>query len=204
MLVVHPSSCCDICLDPYSWETPECTPHAIPCGHIFCRRCLSHVDPPTCPLCRKAYTSERFKKLHVDRPDEVVDPTEVTLLQKFVLKWDGPEDELAEVTSEVNSWLSDTADDTPLKKARDVLSRYQRIRTKLEQERRKFQQQERTSRALEEQLELAKAREVEITSYWEQQLVGIHSFLEVNVLIILFRFPTTKLASPSCKPRYLQ
>ena len=37
MLVLHPSSRCDVCLDPYSWETPDQTPHAIPCGHIFCK-----------------------------------------------------------------------------------------------------------------------------------------------------------------------
>lgn len=40
MLVVHPSSQCDVCLDPYNWSTPAKAPHAIQCGHIFCYECV--------------------------------------------------------------------------------------------------------------------------------------------------------------------
>jgi hypothetical protein len=35
MLVLHPSSSCDICYDTYGQENPAST---IPCGHIFCYR----------------------------------------------------------------------------------------------------------------------------------------------------------------------
>lgn len=35
MLVLHPSSSCDICYDIYAQENPAST---IPCGHIFCYR----------------------------------------------------------------------------------------------------------------------------------------------------------------------
>ncbi|KAG1720175.1 hypothetical protein EDB19DRAFT_1778535, partial [Suillus lakei] len=43
MLVVHPASCCDVCLDPYSISSePTNSPHAITCGHIFC-----HTGIPT-------------------------------------------------------------------------------------------------------------------------------------------------------------
>ena len=37
MLIVHASSSCDICLEDYDWDIPTQTPHAIPCGHIFCK-----------------------------------------------------------------------------------------------------------------------------------------------------------------------
>ena len=43
MLIVHPSSQCDVCLDAYSWSTPTKTPHAIQCGHIFCRECVPYL-----------------------------------------------------------------------------------------------------------------------------------------------------------------
>ncbi|EDR09929.1 uncharacterized protein LACBIDRAFT_293759 [Laccaria bicolor S238N-H82] len=59
MLIVHPSSSCDICLDAYDWDIPTQMPHAIPCGHIFCK---------TCPFCRKPFVGSRIVKLHVDRP----------------------------------------------------------------------------------------------------------------------------------------
>ena len=37
MLVLHPTSSCDICYDTYGQENPAST---IPCGHIFCYRCV--------------------------------------------------------------------------------------------------------------------------------------------------------------------
>jgi len=39
MLVLHPTSSCDICYDTYGQENPAST---IPCGHIFCYRCVRH------------------------------------------------------------------------------------------------------------------------------------------------------------------
>ncbi|KAI0674285.1 hypothetical protein C8Q78DRAFT_955297, partial [Trametes maxima] len=67
MLLVHPSSQCDVCLDPYTWATPSKSPHAIQCGHVFCLDCLRSVHPTNCPLCRKGFNPERIKKLHVDK-----------------------------------------------------------------------------------------------------------------------------------------
>lgn len=44
MLILHPSSACDICLEGYSASNP---PHAITCGHIFCLRyCIDFLSPP--------------------------------------------------------------------------------------------------------------------------------------------------------------
>ena len=42
MLVLHPTSSCDICYDTYGQDNPAST---IPCGHIFCCRYAS----PGCP-----------------------------------------------------------------------------------------------------------------------------------------------------------
>ncbi|KAF9044231.1 hypothetical protein BJ165DRAFT_1327778, partial [Panaeolus papilionaceus] len=67
MLVVHPSSRCDVCLVEYNWETSGNQPYAIACGHIFCRTCLFALTPPLCPLCRKPFLPPKIKKLHVDR-----------------------------------------------------------------------------------------------------------------------------------------
>lgn len=85
-LVIHPSSCCDICLDPYS-NSSATSPHAIECGHIFCLgcvnlgqlaprnniylvlshilRCLHSLNQNICPLCREPFDPDRAKKLHV-------------------------------------------------------------------------------------------------------------------------------------------
>ncbi|KAF8126361.1 hypothetical protein EV363DRAFT_1174272 [Boletus edulis] len=39
ILTVCPDSTCDICLECYTTEAAG-MPHAIPCGHIFCRGCV--------------------------------------------------------------------------------------------------------------------------------------------------------------------
>jgi hypothetical protein len=70
MLVVHPSSCCDICLDPYSSSDIDTSPHAIECGHIFCLGCLYSFDTSRCPLCREPFDINRVKKLHVEDSHE--------------------------------------------------------------------------------------------------------------------------------------
>ena len=46
MLVLHPSSRCDVCMDAYTFQTIAETPHAIPCGHIFCRPCVCRCSSP--------------------------------------------------------------------------------------------------------------------------------------------------------------
>lgn len=132
MLVLHPSSRCDVCLDAYTWETPQQTPHAIPCGHIFCKTCLMAVTPPNCPLCRKAFVPDRLKKLHVDRPSGLEhDLQEVELLQRLALVWDSPGDQLDDMIDEVTGWLEDRQADTsiPLRKAFDAMIKYQGLKT---------------------------------------------------------------------------
>jgi hypothetical protein len=36
MLVLHPSSSCDICMEDYELDSLAKTPHVIDCGHILC------------------------------------------------------------------------------------------------------------------------------------------------------------------------
>jgi hypothetical protein len=91
MLVIHPASCCDVCLDPYSIPSgPAHSPHAIACGHIFCLTCVpvpghflpsNHVSPlifnprclrslslSACPLCREPFKLNHVKKLYLANP----------------------------------------------------------------------------------------------------------------------------------------
>ncbi|EDR09934.1 uncharacterized protein LACBIDRAFT_325831 [Laccaria bicolor S238N-H82] len=87
MLIVHASSSCDICLDAYDWDTPTQLPHAIPCGHIFCKTLvpLQLKGHNLCPFCRKPFVASRIVKLHVDRPATVSEEgiEDVELLQRL-------------------------------------------------------------------------------------------------------------------------
>ncbi|KAF9473180.1 hypothetical protein BDN70DRAFT_768889, partial [Pholiota conissans] len=105
MLVVHSSSRCDVCLSEYSWEDSGKRPHAIACGHIFCRDCLYATIPPLCPLCRHIYQPNKMKRLHVDKPEDIDDQKEIDLLQRLVVSWETPHEQLGEVLEEVDSWL---------------------------------------------------------------------------------------------------
>lgn len=53
-----------------------------------------------------------MKKLHVDRPEDLDDHKELDLLQRLAISWDVSEDQLAELTAEVDSWLRDRSDDS--------------------------------------------------------------------------------------------
>ncbi|OBZ78379.1 hypothetical protein A0H81_01986 [Grifola frondosa] len=64
MLVLHPTSTCDVCLEGY-YGTND--PHAIVCGHIFCLRCLQSLTRQCCPLCRTSFHPLDVRKLHVDK-----------------------------------------------------------------------------------------------------------------------------------------
>ena len=129
MIVLHPSSRCDVCLDPYTWNTTSDAPHAIPCGHIFCKtwvlfpllvayslviqgststsRCLRTLAPSLCPLCRKTFLPERAKRLHVDRPPETTGTDlELDFLQRLALVSEhAPPENVEEAMTEVQTWL---------------------------------------------------------------------------------------------------
>ncbi|KAI6169784.1 hypothetical protein EDD17DRAFT_31828 [Pisolithus thermaeus] len=141
MLVVHPASTCDICLDPYSITAePVKSPHAIACGHTFCLTCLRNLTPTTCPLCRKPFRQDGFKKLHVADPPELDGVPEgaenaqlLSLLQRVALVSieDAPDDEVVQVLTDVDEWLSQHSEDPssnqPLRSAVASLRRYKAL-----------------------------------------------------------------------------
>ncbi|KAF8554273.1 hypothetical protein OG21DRAFT_1603605, partial [Imleria badia] len=63
MLTVGPNSMCDVCMESYMDGTGM--PHAITCGHIFCRACLDSMQPQ-CPICRDQFSPEDIRELRVD------------------------------------------------------------------------------------------------------------------------------------------
>ncbi|KAH9849377.1 hypothetical protein C2E23DRAFT_762103 [Lenzites betulinus] len=147
MLLVHPSSQCDVCLDPYTWATPEKSPHAIQCGHIFCLDCLRSVNRAKCPLCRKAFNPERIKKLHVDKVNGdgsgLAGPMleEFELLKQIAVLFDprtSPE-EINALVDSVNAWLSrslrptDLSEDHPLRTAVTALHQFQGLHIEKEE-----------------------------------------------------------------------
>ncbi|TBU23937.1 hypothetical protein BD309DRAFT_860178 [Dichomitus squalens] len=64
MLVLHPNSRCDVCLEGYYGPRD---PIAITCGHILCQWCLQSLPKLQCPLCRHTYNPADARKLHVDK-----------------------------------------------------------------------------------------------------------------------------------------
>ncbi|KAF8213256.1 hypothetical protein K438DRAFT_1564854 [Mycena galopus ATCC 62051] len=110
-LVLHESSTCDVCLNEYTWQTPDDAPHAIPCGHIFCRSCLLSIQPPNCPLCRKAFYSDRVKKLHVEPPES---DAARDLLHRLALAFDADTDEQTLISEDLNTWLEGRPEDDVL------------------------------------------------------------------------------------------
>lgn len=141
MLVVHPASTCDICLDPYSITAePVKSPHAIACGHTFCLTCLRNLSPSACPLCRKTFRQDSIKKLHIaelpelDRASEGAENAQLlSLLQRVALASteDAPDDEVVQVLAEVDEWLSQHSEDSnsnqPLRSAVASLQRYKAL-----------------------------------------------------------------------------
>lgn len=188
MLIVHPSSCCDICLDPYSTSSDLATsPHAIGCGHIFCLGCLHSLNTSTCPLCRELFDLNCVKKLHVGNPPErenteqdvVHDHAELLLHRISLVSYEGvPEIDVVEVISEVQEWLlsqpGDPFSHIPLRAALDSLQRYKalqyenelekaqcrRLRDQLRDSKLTTDHESRTSRAVEGSL--IRMEEIEI------------------------------------------
>ncbi|KAG2151585.1 uncharacterized protein EDB93DRAFT_1273951 [Suillus bovinus] len=203
MLVVHPASCCDVCLDPYSISSePANSPHAIACGHIFCLTCLRSLSPSACPLCRKPFESGRVKKLHLANPPELdnaaqdaIDAHASLLLQRIALVSgeDTPEADVVEVVTEVQEWLQSQPDDPnshmALRAAVSSLQRYKalqdqserekaeyrRLRSQLRNNKRNADHDSKTSRAVEESL-LSRIQEIENEHALEViiQFIGIY------------------------------
>ncbi|TFK50337.1 hypothetical protein OE88DRAFT_240660 [Heliocybe sulcata] len=75
MLVVHPNSTCDVCLEGYT--SGSNVPHSISCGHVFCLRCLQSLTRLICPLCRTTFDPIEIRKLHIDKAVQPISATAV-------------------------------------------------------------------------------------------------------------------------------
>ncbi|KZT03708.1 uncharacterized protein LAESUDRAFT_659264 [Laetiporus sulphureus 93-53] len=71
MLVLQPSSACDVCMETYDNERD---PHLISCGHTFCLSCLELLIPQRCPLCRRDFDPDQVRRLYVSEDDRSATP----------------------------------------------------------------------------------------------------------------------------------
>ncbi|RPD65465.1 hypothetical protein L227DRAFT_212951 [Lentinus tigrinus ALCF2SS1-6] len=113
MLVLHPSSQCDVCLEGY-YASKE--PVLIPCGHTFCNRCLLSLPKAACPLCRSRFDHDDVRRVHVDKTQlppstpslSFADIDAARRLQtqstRLVLHG-GSTDEYRELIGELGNWL---------------------------------------------------------------------------------------------------
>ncbi|KZT25972.1 hypothetical protein NEOLEDRAFT_294554 [Neolentinus lepideus HHB14362 ss-1] len=82
MLVVHPNSTCDVCLEGYT--NGNNIPHSISCGHVFCLRCLQSLTRLICPLCRTTFDPTGIRRLHVDKSVQSISATTVAAVTPAV------------------------------------------------------------------------------------------------------------------------
>jgi hypothetical protein len=52
-----------------------------------------------------------MKRLHVDKPEDIDDHKEVDLLQRLIVSWDTPPEQLQEVMDEVDLWLDNRSEE---------------------------------------------------------------------------------------------
>ncbi|GLB40949.1 hypothetical protein LshimejAT787_0901640 [Lyophyllum shimeji] len=169
-LIIHPSSCCDVCLEPLTYDEPR-PPFAIPCGHIFCRECLHMMHPSICPLCRKPFIPDRSKKLITGEGTESdADRTAAALLQRLVVSWDPgvPEEERVALVEEVDRFFATGNTHEPLAKAHEVIKAYHALRS----ERHDNHRFVRHLRREMEQREIAQMVEKENATAVEQSLLS--------------------------------
>ncbi|KAF8066654.1 hypothetical protein FPV67DRAFT_1495829 [Lyophyllum atratum] len=178
-LIIHPSSCCDVCLEPLTYDEPR-PPFAIPCGHIFCIECLHQMHPSICPLCRKPFIPDRSKKLITGEGEPDEDRTAVALLKKLVVSWDAtgmPEAERVALVTEVERWLAAGNTHEPLAKAHEVIGAYHTLRSERHDNHRSIRHLRREI----EQREIAQMCEKEIAIAVEQSLLSqveeLHTYL---------------------------
>ncbi|THH06145.1 hypothetical protein EW146_g9706 [Bondarzewia mesenterica] len=141
MLVIHPDSTCDVCLDPYS---PDKTPYAIHCGHIFCVACLQRTEPPICPLCRAGFRD--YKRLVVDHvAQQTEDPSHreaIDLMERIALVSgpNAPTADVNQVTGDARAWLDRHSENSesnlPLRSALSALERHKDLQQKRAEDKR--------------------------------------------------------------------
>ncbi|KAG1816492.1 uncharacterized protein BJ212DRAFT_1355081 [Suillus subaureus] len=207
MLVVHPASCCDVCLESYSISSgPAHSPHAIACGHIFCLTCLRSLSLSACPLCREPFQSDCIKKLYIANPStqdnaeqDIIDDQHASLLLhriSLVSGEDARDAEVVNVVTEVQEWLKSHSGNPnshkPLRAAVTSLQRIKVLQDKSERDKAECRRlrnklrtcklyadlDSKTSRAVEEGL-LSRIQKIE--NEHALKLSQLHSQLEILV-----------------------
>ncbi|TFK36278.1 hypothetical protein BDQ12DRAFT_687136 [Crucibulum laeve] len=155
-LIIHPSSQCDVCWGSYTCESADDSPHAIQCGHVFCRTCIVNLSPadphsstpPICPLCRLVFTRDGANKLHVGLPtgtevsgtgvnigagtstSQSSNSAQMSLLKELAVSWEKHPIEVEILLDEVEEWLASNSGEVaiPVRSARDALIEYHRLK----------------------------------------------------------------------------
>ncbi|KAF5360281.1 hypothetical protein D9758_009148 [Tetrapyrgos nigripes] len=214
MLVVDPTSSCDICLDPYGNE-PEREPHIIACGHVFCRRCLRQVTPMKCPMCRKLFLFSDIQKLHVERSVETEKKKKYSLLRRMILTCDSEEEDVAAVRKEVDDFFEQASEEDqhcPLRKTVEILDRLQHAKDRKRHDKKKIRHLEKlvlTWKNFAHQMQLSQSSSSEqklkeLVTKYQQEAESLRAELELRQKFDEFHLNDKKLRkhhSPNPLPK---
>ncbi|KZT03702.1 uncharacterized protein LAESUDRAFT_761794 [Laetiporus sulphureus 93-53] len=167
MLVLHPSSTCDVCLETYNNERD---PHSISCGHTFCLRCLHLLTRRCCPLCRRDFDPGEVRRLHVSKDGRSANPapSNVTINESSshaqqwlkritrIVREGALASEVSQVLEDVHQWLMTQGPDehADLRSAHLLLYQYTHLQSKCAKERQALADLQRTCHDIEEQIRL--------------------------------------------------
>ncbi|VDB86837.1 unnamed protein product [Peniophora sp. CBMAI 1063] len=93
---------CTVCAEDFCVDRKI---HNLKCGHVFCRPCLSNLNPSLCPVCRKSF---RQNEIECVGPWES-DPSPVQTDDKWD-DWRDVLDRIALMGIEDDTWVPSTAD----------------------------------------------------------------------------------------------
>ncbi|KAH9950759.1 hypothetical protein B0H21DRAFT_686080 [Amylocystis lapponica] len=168
MLVLHPNSTCDVCLEGYTGAN---VPHSISCGHIFCLRCLQSLTRHCCPLCRTPFHIHEVRRLHIDKggrspsPSLPVDSTDLAELSSHarrlhnrithIVREGASMSDVRDVLEEVRGWLLTQPPDehADLRSVYLLLFRYTDLQYRAVEDKRALADIQRTCDDLKEQLQ---------------------------------------------------
>ncbi|OCH90199.1 hypothetical protein OBBRIDRAFT_618718 [Obba rivulosa] len=178
MLVIHPESTCDVCLERY--DSTNHLPHAITCGHVFCLGCLQLLEQHRCPLCRTAFEASEVRRLHVDGiPRSIVDGSQAQVFLRRIAKvvHEGAlASEVRTLIQEVRSWLQTQPSDehSELRSSYLLLYRYTELQYLSGEQKRELDDIEQSIASLKDQLSTervtAEARYAELTRIRDVEL----------------------------------
>ncbi|EMD36450.1 hypothetical protein CERSUDRAFT_84613 [Gelatoporia subvermispora B] len=185
MLVIHPESLCDVCLERY--DSTNHIPHSISCGHVFCLGCLQLLERHRCPLCRSSFEATDVRRLHVDgAPRNIADCTQAQLFLRHitkVVKEGALASDVRALIQDVRLWLQTQPSDehSELRSSYLLLYRYTELQYLSGEQQRELQELEQSNVSLKDQIsteqataetryaELARIRDVELEAAKEME-----------------------------------